>query len=95
MVSASVLLGKTDRPLVPISHVVGDCHTESVAEQQKWRRRGGVIKSLPWQRLGPYYPSETIDGGEDIHLDRRGRLVWLVLVVVLVAIGVALVAVSR
>jgi hypothetical protein len=62
---------------------------------RKWRRRVGIIRTPPWNRIGPYFPDRVLDGGRDAPLGRRGRAVWWTLLTAVVVLGVAVVAVSR
>lgn len=63
--------------------------------RRSWRRMVGVIKTPPWNKLGPYYPDRILDGGRDAPLGRRARWAWMTLMALIVGLGVLLVVLSR
>jgi hypothetical protein len=64
-------------------------------ERRGYRRRTGVIKTAPWQKLGTYYPDTVNDGGRDAPMTRRSRMIYVTAGVFVVGIGTLLILVSR
>ena len=66
-----------------------------MSERRPWRRRTGIIRTLPWSRLGAYYPDRILDGGRDAPLSRRQRFAWFAVFAFLVLVGVVVIVFSR